>query len=181
MKPYLTRRHSIIISALEIVEELGIDGLSIRELAKRQDVVEGALYRHFKSKEEILLAVVEYHARYDSKIINTITNSTTTSKEKVLFYIRSFAELFESEPAMTCVLSSYEVLLEDNPVVNRVKDIFNSRSEYLTYLIEEGQKEGSIDSDFSGEDLADAVMGLLRIITLKWRMSKYKFSLKIPV
>jgi AcrR family transcriptional regulator len=181
VKPYLTRKHSIVVSALEIIDLLGIDGLSMRELARRQGIVEGALYKHFKSKDEILLAVIDYHARYDLKMMNTIKNSTITPKESIMFFINSFAELFESEPAMTCIVSSYEVLLDDSSIVKRVKEIFNSRSDYLTYLVERGQKEGSISADFCGEDLSDIVMGLLRTITLKWRISNYNFSLKTRV
>lgn len=181
MKSYLSRKQSIIASALEIIDLLGIDGLSLRELAKRQGIVEGALYKHFRSKEEILLAVIDYHARYDSKIINTIENSSKTPKEAIMFFIKSFAELFESEPVMICIMSSYEVLLEDSAVVNKAKEIFISRSEYITHLIEKGQRDGSISDDFSGEELSDMIVGLIRTITLKWRISRYSFPLKSRV
>jgi AcrR family transcriptional regulator len=181
MKSYLTRKHSIIVSALEIIDLLGIDGLSLRELAKREGIVEGALYKHFKNKEEILLSVIDYYARYDSNIKNTIENNSMTPKEGIMFFIKSFAELFESEPSMACIMSSYEVLLDENAVVKRVKKIFILRSDFLTQLIEKGQREGSISSDFSGEDLSDIVMGLLRTITLKWRITNYGFPLKASV
>lgn len=181
IKTYISRKHSIVASALEIIDTLGIDGLSLRELAKRQGIVEGALYKHFKSKDEILLAVIDYHARHDSKIISTIENSKKTPKESIIFFIKSFAELFESEPAMTCIMSSYEVLLEDSAVVNRVKEIFTSRSDYLTHLVEKGQKEGSICADLQGEDLSDIILGLLRTVTLKWRIRGYSFPLKSRV
>lgn len=181
MKSYITRRHSIIVSALEIIDMLGVEGLSLRELAKRQGVVEGALYKHFGSKEEILLAVVDYYSRYDSKIINTIKNSCMTPKEGIKFYISAFAEQYESEPAMTCISNSFEVLLDDNQVVKRVKEIFISRSDFLTQLVEEGQTNGDINCNFSSEDLSDIIMGLLRTITLKWRISNYSFPLKSRV
>ena len=87
MKPYLTRKHSIIVSALEIIDRLGINGLSLRELAKSQGIVEGALYKHFKNKEEILLAVLDYYSRHDSKIMNTIINSSMTPKEGIMFFL----------------------------------------------------------------------------------------------
>jgi len=181
MKPYLTRKHSIIVSALEIIDRLGINGLSLRELAKSQGIVEGALYKHFKNKEEILLAVLDYYTRHDSKIMNTIINSSMTPKEGIMFFIRSFAELFESEPSMACIMNSYGVLLDESLVVKRLKEIFMQRSDFLTNLIEKGQKEGSICSDLPGEDLSYIVLGLLRTITLKWRISDYSFPLKARV
>ena len=178
MKQYLSRKHSIVVSALEIIDEFGINGLSLRELARRQGIVEGALYKHFKSKEEILLAVFDYYARYDTNIKNTIENSSMTPKESILFCIRSFSELYESDPAMISIVSSYEVLLDDSATVRRVKEIFNSRSVYLTHLVEKGQREGSISRDFYGEDLSNIIIGLLRTFALKWRISNYSFPLK---
>ena len=181
IKPYISRKHSIILSALKIIDETGIDGLSMRELAKRQGITEGALYKHFNSKEEILMAVFDYHDRYDSKIKNTIENSNITPKESIIFFIISLAEIFESHPAMTCIVNSFEVLIEDNSLVKRVKEIFTSRSDYLTGLVLKGQNEGSISMDFNGEYLSDIILGLLRTTTLKWRINNYSFSLKSRV
>lgn len=181
IKPYLSRKHRIVVSALEIINEMGIDGLSLRELAKRQGITEGALYKHFDSKEEILLAVFDYHARYDSNIKNTIENSNITPKESIIFFIKSFAEIFESQPAMTCIVNSFEVLLIDTNTVKRVKEIFKSRSDYITGLVEKGQREGSIISGFPGEYLSDMILGILRTTALKWRINNCSFSLKSRV
>lgn len=178
MKQYISRKQSIVISALEIINELGIEGLSIRELAKRQGVVEGALYKHFKSKEEILQAILDYYTRYDSKIKNTIDNSKLTPRESIKFIIKSYAEIFESNPALICITRSFEIMVIDDPIVNRVKEIYTARLNYLTYLIEEGQKDGSIDTNILGEDLSSIIFGLFRTITLKWRISNDSFPLK---
>lgn len=181
IKTYLSRKQSIVVSALEIIDELGIEALSIRELARRQDIVEGALYKHFKSKEEILHAILDYYSRYDLNIKNTIQNNGLTCKESIMFFINSYAEIYESNPAMTCIGSSYEVLLNDSSVVNRVKEIFSSRSVYLTLLVKQGQEEGSIGCSLSAEDISDTIFGFFRTVTLKWRMSNYSFPLKSRV
>lgn len=181
MNQYLSRKHSIIISALEIIDEIGIDGLSLRELAKKQGVTEAALYKHFSSKEEIVMAVLDYYARYDSKIKNTIENSSYTPRESILFFIKSIAEVYESHPAMTCIVNSFEVLITDNPAVKRVKEIFTSRSEYLKSLVEKGQKEGSISAEIPAEYLTVVICGILRASALRWRIGNYSFPLKTRV
>lgn len=54
-----SRKEEILDRALELVRETGLGGLRIRHLAARVGVTEGALYRHFPSKEAILLALAE--------------------------------------------------------------------------------------------------------------------------
>jgi len=52
------RRVQILDAALELVEEVGIDRLSMRSIAVRVTLSPMALYRHFGSREELLDALV---------------------------------------------------------------------------------------------------------------------------
>jgi TetR/AcrR family tetracycline transcriptional repressor len=47
-------RVAIVRQALALVDEIGLDGLTVRRLAERLDVQNPALYRHFKSKQDLL-------------------------------------------------------------------------------------------------------------------------------
>lgn len=178
MKPYFTRKESIIISAIEIIDELGINELSVRELASRQGVSEAALYRHFKNKEEIILEVFEYYSKYDQNIINTVNNSNYTAKEGIIFSIKSLMEFYESHPAISSLLFLYQTYISEDIVAQRAKDIFNSRWSFISYLIEKGQRDGSVGLNFKSEALSDIILGINMAVVVKWRTNKYNFSLK---
>jgi AcrR family transcriptional regulator len=53
-------RQALIRSALEILSEAGVAGLSLRAAARRAKVSAMAPYRHFASKEALLASVAEY-------------------------------------------------------------------------------------------------------------------------
>lgn len=60
--PVPTRRHDrnrrvILDAALVLIEESGVDGWSMRELAGRADYTAGALYRYFEGKAALLDAL----------------------------------------------------------------------------------------------------------------------------
>jgi len=52
-------RRAILDAALELTEEVGLAGLSLRQVAKEVGIVPTAFYRHFASIDELGLALVE--------------------------------------------------------------------------------------------------------------------------
>ena len=52
-------REQLIESALELLEEVGPNELSIREVARRASVSHAAPYRHFEDKEALIAALIE--------------------------------------------------------------------------------------------------------------------------
>jgi AcrR family transcriptional regulator len=56
-------RNSILRSALALASEVGLDGLSIGELADRAGMSKSGLFAHFGSKEELQVAVLDEAVR----------------------------------------------------------------------------------------------------------------------
>jgi AcrR family transcriptional regulator len=180
-KPYISRKDSIILTAIEIIDELGIQGLSIKEISTREEVTDAALYKYFKSKDDIILGVLDYYSQFDSNIINTIANSQLRPKDGIKFFIKSFTEYYENYPSITALEYFYDIFRHEEYAIDKIEKILNLRSNYITHLIKEAQLQGDISKDFESEDLSDTILGLFTTITLKWRMCKYQFSLKSRV
>lgn len=90
-KNLITRREQIIISTVDLINEMGIKELSIKEIAKRENVTEASLYKHFESKEEILLGVLDYYEKYDRYIHNTL-NTNTQVQRRILLHILNYMQ-----------------------------------------------------------------------------------------
>ncbi|MGR6432438.1 TetR/AcrR family transcriptional regulator C-terminal domain-containing protein [Rhizobium sp. PAMB 3174] len=52
-------RETVIAAALDLLDEVGLEGISTRQLAKRLGVEQPSLYWHFRNKEELLSAMAE--------------------------------------------------------------------------------------------------------------------------
>ena len=55
----MNRRQQLLETALDLFAERGVDGATMRELARRADVNVAAAYHHFDSKRALLRAVFE--------------------------------------------------------------------------------------------------------------------------
>jgi AcrR family transcriptional regulator len=69
-------RQALVRSALEILSEAGVGGLSLRAAARRARVSAMAPYRHFADKEALLAAVAEYGFR---ELAARLTAATVTA------------------------------------------------------------------------------------------------------
>ena len=56
-----TKLPQVVRSAIDLFVEKGVDGTTIREIAERAGVSEGALYRHYASKEELACSIFLTH------------------------------------------------------------------------------------------------------------------------
>lgn len=177
----LPRKESIVLSAIEIINELGLQGLSTKELAKKQGITEGALYKHFNSKDEIITAVLDYYVHYDGLIRDSIEVKNLTPKQALIFTLKSYAEYYENYPAITSIENSYEFLRYDANASNKIKGIFKSRETFISSLIEKGINEGEFSDNTDKRRMAEIILGAFREITLKWRIDEYSFSLKDEV
>jgi AcrR family transcriptional regulator len=71
-------RQALVHSALEILSEAGVGGLSLRAAARRAQVSAMAPYRHFADKEALLAAVAEYGFR---ELASRLTAATATAAD----------------------------------------------------------------------------------------------------
>ncbi|MEZ5149103.1 MAG: helix-turn-helix domain-containing protein [Bacteroidales bacterium] len=55
---YSERQQQIIDEAINLIDEKGIQGLTIKNLSKKYRYIRTCLYRHFKSKTDILLSIL---------------------------------------------------------------------------------------------------------------------------
>lgn len=53
------RQQEIIEAACKILTASGVGGLTIKNLAKEMQFSESAIYRHFASKEEIIISLLQ--------------------------------------------------------------------------------------------------------------------------
>lgn len=174
----LHRKERLILTTIEIIDDLGIQGLSTREIARRQNISEATLFRHFKSKNDLLLAVLEYYSKFDTDIFESVKLKYGDPREAIIYMVSSYMEYYQNYPAITSIMQLFDVLGRESELTCKVKDILKSRNSFIKQLVEEAQKAGEINSLIDSESAADMIIGFCRELSLKWRLNDYNFSLR---
>ncbi|MEG6584769.1 TetR/AcrR family transcriptional regulator [Dendrosporobacter sp. 1207_IL3150] len=175
---FLHRKESVVLTAIDIINELGIQGLSTKELAKRQGISEGTLFKHFRSKNEIILSVLDHFAKYDKDIFESCTKKNLKPSEALLFVADSCASYYENYPAITAIPQLYEFLAHDDELGQKLNQILDFRAQSIKQIIEAAQASGELRQDVDSQILLHIIIGSFRNICFNWRMQQNNFSLR---
>lgn len=177
MKDILHRKDRLVITTLDVIDEIGIMNLSTREIASREGVSEATLFRHYKNKNELLMTVLDYFTQFDNDLYQTTMLKNLSPIESIRFLISSIAEFYENYPAITVITQLMDTLRYEPELEDKVKSIISVRSQIIEKMIDEAKESKQIRADIDTENLADIISGAFREICLKWRINR-SFSLK---
>lgn len=174
----LNRKESIILATVDVIDQFGLNGLSTREVAKRVGISEPAIFRHFKSKSGLLLAVLEHFSQYDSDIMCTINVKKLKPIDAIIYFNETYAVYYENYPAITALTQLYDQLRYDPSLTEKIQSILFTRTNFLTEMISKAQQNKEIVIGIDSRNLAITIMGLSNEMCLNWRMRGYTFSLR---
>jgi AcrR family transcriptional regulator len=168
------RQKEIMNASIKLIAEKGIQGLTIKNLAKKIGVVESAIYRHYETKTQILIGLLDtVKGRSTPENSQTEINAIAMIRQKFQHHFRAFA----SFPALASVVFSEELFQNDGSLVGKVKEMMQKSIAETATIIEKGQNQGEIRADIDAELFAIIVMGTIRMSVKHWKMRDYSFDL----
>ena len=160
-------RHALLERAIETIGEKGVEGLSLRQLAKDLGVSHAAPTRHFASKADLLSAIVALS--YEELTETVLDAAATAPSDTAILRLNRMAHATISwaieNPAQYAAMT--------NPDVSRfagddTKEALSKFAAMLSNAISTAQAEG-FRKDLSGETIlifgVGAAMGAATVMT----------------
>ena len=161
-RPGAERREQIAQAVLHIVGTTGITSLTTTAVAREIGVTSGALFRHFKSRDEILDEAVRYATR---QIDKTYPDETLPAPERIVALARNRLLVLRSEPGVAWLLRSEQASLAlPKDAVRLLHSRIERTKQYILDAIEDGVAEGSIRGDIAPEILLVPIVGTIHAV-----------------
>jgi AcrR family transcriptional regulator len=87
-------------AAIRLFVEKGVTETSVRDIARAVDISEGALYRHFVSKDELVWAAFEHHYVEFAGRLETLAQREPDARGKLAAMIRGFCQAHDENPTL---------------------------------------------------------------------------------
>ncbi|MGX1828075.1 TetR/AcrR family transcriptional regulator [Paenibacillus taichungensis] len=151
----------ILNVAAQLFTDKGFEKTSIQDIIVTLGMSKGAVYHHFRSKEEILDAVMEQQFNYSAQMLDQlVTNTTTTPAREKLIQILEYVVSDQQAHSLDHVLRTQI----KNPVfiVRGIQQAVRIDAPVIAAILKEGIIDGSIQTE-DPEACAEVFMMLVNI------------------
>ena len=121
---------------------------------------EGAIFRHFATKQDIILSIISDFEKELIGSLRTIANSTAEPEKRLNNFVCRTVKYLTDNKGITILLLSEASHNNDAVLKNKLQQIFNSQKELISKIIRDGIAIGKWDETISVEDLATLYMGI---------------------
>lgn len=141
---------TILNVSTKLFLEKGFDKTSMQDIANTAQMSKGAIYHHFKSKDEIINAVMEMQSTMVEQNLNDWLSQmhTFSAKEKLINILEknlADQEMHYLDDILNTVIKSPEY------IVSYMQGCVNKSAPIFSQIIQEGKKDGSIITDYPDE------------------------------
>lgn len=172
------RQLEIIDAAGRILTASGVSGLTIKNLANEMKFSEGAIYRHFTSKEEIIIALLDYLSNDMDERLAKVNSIDVGPEEKFVALFQNQFSFFKKNPHYVVAVFSDGLLEASQRINETILRVMNVKMKHVKMIVVEGQKKKVFANEISADEIVSIVLGTFRLQMYRWRVANFKFDIK---
>jgi AcrR family transcriptional regulator len=144
-------RARLLRAAADVFAERGYDGTRVVDIAAAAGVSNGALYAHFASKAELLVAALRVHGR--RVLADLLAADPSRPVTDLLLQVgQSLPRRADARGYLA--VEALVAARRDREVAGPMRDYMGERADWLAGLVQAGQAEGDLDAGVSPGALA---------------------------
>jgi len=144
------RKDEILAQALELLREVGLAGITVKKIAERVGFTEAALYRHFASKRDLVLAMMQCLDRELLDPAHAIAaRAELPPEDRLRLILEHHFKLIRERDSLPLMLLAEASASRDPEFLGKMRDVFTGYLAVITGLVDQARPTsgGGIESD----------------------------------
>ncbi|MCH2507026.1 MAG: TetR/AcrR family transcriptional regulator [Dehalococcoidia bacterium] len=172
------RQLQIIEATQNLITSKGMEFVTIDAIAEKVGLTEGAIYKHFRSKREILTLLID---SIEQNLMETLVNSKQvgdSSLDHLGRILVAHLNDVEDRRAVSFIIISEAIAFDGIFMSDRVSLMLNNYLDFIKNVVDEGIKDRSIRPDVDIGAAANTFLGMIQIVATLWSLDAYAESFK---
>lgn len=170
------RQRQIIEVARKIVASKGTEDLTIAEIAKGVGISEGDIYKHFRSKKEILRLLIDDIERTFVEAIDRATSETQDPLERLRNILLAHLSYVEQRRGVSFIVIAETLRQSDRDLRSRMLQVIEAYMTRLEELLRVGVAAGEV-REVDLDSAALLFFGMIQATVTIWALGNRSFSL----
>lgn len=164
------RRQQIVAAARALLADVPLDQLSTRQIARAIGISQPALFRHFGSRDELLLAAIAATRAELAQVAEGILSRGGGPCDELRALARELARYIEKHPGLPRLMFA-NIAAGDGPLLGALGQLHSAQTALVTELVRQGQHEGVFERSVNPLDAATLFVGILQGLSLARRLN----------
>lgn len=170
------RRDQIAAAAMGVIAARGMRALSVAAVAREVGLAPSALYRHFKSRDEMIDAALDLLRDKLLGNVAAVRAETADPIERLRRLLRRDVRLISEHKALPRVLFSEEVYDGGAARRRRTYRMMRAYLDEIAEICRQGQREGRVDRHLDAPLFAMLFIGVVRPAAVLRHLSGGRFD-----
>jgi AcrR family transcriptional regulator len=171
------RKAEIIQGALDIASEEGVAKVTTQAIADRVGIAQPTIFRHFKTRDAIFRAALEWVAGNVFKLLEADMSGSRPADKRLKTFLKRHLFLLSKKKGVPRILFSDRLHMEDPALKETVQRIMNRLTERIAMLLQEGIDGGQFDPDIDTEETARIIVALIQGSVMRWSIFDFNYAL----
>ena len=168
------RRKQIIDAARKLIMKYGSEHVTVKRIAEEIGTTEGAIYRHFKSKRDILSLLIEH---IEENLIGDIQKSRSSARsalEILDMVMRSHVSSIERRKGVSFQVIAEIISLGDKKLNAKIHGVLGRYTTGIRELLSQGVEAGEIRADVDLDAASVLFFGMIQGLVTLWALEGFK-------
>lgn len=161
------RRAVTVDTVVELAAEQNPSEITTSAIAKRMGLTQGALFRHFPTKDAILQAVMEWVAEQLLSRVDKAAESAPSPLQALEAVFMAHIDFVAQRPGVPRIIFGELQRAEETAPKRLVQTIVRRYGERLHKLIEAGKAAGELDPDLDSQAAATLFIGTIQGLVMQ--------------
>ena len=171
------RKKQIMEATRKLIVRSGSEHVTVRNMAKEVGISQAAIYRHFKSKKEILSFLADSVADGLLHDIDMSGNVGLTSLYIIDEILRQHLSKIKQKRGLSFLVLAEIISFGDKSLNKKIADNVQIYVDRLRLMLADGVRAGLVRQNLNLEAAAVLLFGMIQGLVNIWALSSYKFDL----
>jgi AcrR family transcriptional regulator len=171
------RKKQIMDATRKLIMRSGSEHVTIKNMAKEVGISDSAIYRHFKSKTEILSFLADYVSAgliHDIEMARGVGFNSMNIIDEIL---RTHLSKIKQKRGLSFLVLAEIISFGNKSLNKKVSDNIQIYVDRLRVVLSNGVRAGVVRKDVDLDAAALLLFGMIQGLVNMWALNAYKFDL----